>query len=464
MVQTVKKQLPKCLIELTIEVEDSMVQDATDEATKNLAKESKIPGFRPGKAPKHIIEKNFGKAAIFQKALDELLPKIYSESIQLESIEPIGQPEINIKSTEPLIVEATIPTKPIIDLGEYKKYRVKEPKMPEIEPLVQQSIDTLQRQYGTLEPVDRPIEWGDSVRIDFNLKISGIDQDQSEEDAEFIMDKNAKSSLPGFLDKLVGKKRNDSYKFSITIPKDFEVKELSSKKANYDVKIKEIKKSILPELNDEFVQTLDPQLKTVKDLKEKLHLDVAAKLESDQKTAYREEIIDFFVTKSDIEYPELLVQREIERIIDQQSNHASHTPQGFEKWLKSIGQSETEVHDALKPNAEIAVKRSLVLSEVINIEKINATTEAIEQEVNKIKLDPSYSLSPEKAKLDELINSDDFVDSLKNQILTNKAWETLEIIAAGKKQNKNADKLKIDKQSQSKTETNIKNKKQAKNK
>ena len=131
--------------------------------------------------------------------------------------------------------------------------------------------------------------------------------------------------------------------------------------------------------------------------------------------------------------------REIERIIDQQSNHASHTPQGFEKWLKSIGQSETEVHDALKPNAEIAVKRSLVLSEVINIEKINATTEAIEQEVNKIKLDPSYSLSPEKAKLDELINSDDFVDSLKNQILTNKAWETLEIIAAGKKQNKNAE-------------------------
>ena len=122
MVKTEKKELPKCLTELIIEVEDKVVQEATEITVAAMAKEAKIPGFRPGKAPKHIIEKNFGKAAIFQKALDDLLPKIYSESLIKESIEPIGQPEINIKSTEPLVIEAKIPTKPIIN-GK-KKFKI----------------------------------------------------------------------------------------------------------------------------------------------------------------------------------------------------------------------------------------------------------------------------------------------------------------------------------------------------
>ena len=159
---------------MVIEVEDKVVQEATEVTISAMAKEAKIPGFRPGKAPKHIIEKNFGKAAIFQKALDDLLPKVYSESIIKESVEPIGQHEINIKSTEPLIIEAKIPTKPIIDLGEYKKYQVTQPEMPDADPLVEQSIQNLKRQYGTLEPVDRSVEWGDSVRIDFDLKIEGV--------------------------------------------------------------------------------------------------------------------------------------------------------------------------------------------------------------------------------------------------------------------------------------------------
>ena len=220
MTKTEKKQLPKCLIELIIEVDDQAVQEATEIATAEMAKQAKIPGFRPGKAPKHIIEKNFGKAAIFQKALDDLLPKVYSESIINEKIEPIAQPEINIKSTEPLVIEAKIPTKPNIILGEYKKYKIDLPTMPDADPLVEKSIQTLKRQYGTLEPVDRPIEWGDSVRIDFELKIEGVDQIQSEEDAEFIVEKNSDSALPGFFDKLLDKERNQSYEFKINIPKD----------------------------------------------------------------------------------------------------------------------------------------------------------------------------------------------------------------------------------------------------
>tara|TARA_B100001142_G_scaffold330139_1_gene396510 strand:+ start:17085 stop:18473 length:1389 start_codon:yes stop_codon:yes gene_type:complete len=461
MVKIEKKELPKCLTELVIEVEDKVVQEATEVTISAMAKEAKIPGFRPGKAPKHIIEKNFGKAAIFQKTLDDLLPKIYSESIIKESIEPIGQPEINIKSTEPLIIEAKIPTKPIIDLGDYEKYQVKQPEMPDADPLVEQSIRTLKRQYGTLEPVDRPVEWGDSVRIDFDLKIEGVDRTQSEEDAEFVVEKESQGALPGFFDQLLGKERNQNYEFEIQIPKEFEIAELSNKKADYKIKIKEIKKSILPELDDEFVASLESGVKTVKELKEKLKTDVVAKLEEDRKSAYREDIINFFIAKSEMEFPEMLIDREIDRMIDQQSNHASHTPQGLKKWLDNIGKNENEVRDMLKETAEVSVKRSLVLSEVIDVEKISVSDEDIELEVGKIKLSSSYALNPEQAKLDEILKSEDFLVSLNNQILTNKAWELLEGIALNQKKKSKVAENKTKKTSKKNTKS-LKNKKSTK--
>jgi trigger factor len=443
MVKIQKKKLPKALMQLTLEVEDEAVQVAIAEATAELVKKSKIPGFRPGKAPKHIIEKNFGKAAIFQQALDKLLPKVYSESVKAESIEPIGQPEIDIKSTEPLVIEVKVPTKPIIKLGDYQKYTVSEPDMPAIEPLVKDSIETLRKQYSILEPVDRPIKWGDTVRIDFTLKIEGETESQSEEDAEFSVFKENNTSLPGFLDKLIDKERNKSYNFTIKIPKDFQLPELANKKAEYAVKIKEIKNQILPDVNDEFVKSLESGINNVKDLENKLHEDVKKKLESDQKTAFREEIINLFVAKSEMEFPDVLIEREIERIIDQQSNHASHTPQGFNKWLESIGKTESEVKETFYPVAETSVKRSLVLSEIINIENISASQESMELETNKVKLDPSFTMNPDKKKMEELINSDDFKSSLENQIITNLAWDRLEAIATGNKVKQ--DKVSINK-------------------
>ncbi|MBI52055.1 MAG: trigger factor [Chloroflexi bacterium] len=461
MVKTEKKELPKCLTELIIEVEEKVVQEATEVTVAQMSKEAKIPGFRPGKAPKHIIEKNFGKAAIFQKALDDLLPKVYSDAIIKESIEPIGQPEINIKSTEPLVIEAKIPTKPVINLGEYQKYQVEQPKMPDADPLVEQSIQTLKRQYGTLEPVDRPVEWGDSIRIDFDLKIEGVDKTQSEEDAEFIVEKDSQGALPGFFEQLVGKERNQDYEFTIKIPKEFEISELSNKKADYKIKVKEIKKSILPELNDEFVASLESDVKTVKDLKDKLKNDVIAKLEEDQKAAYREDIINFFIAKSEMEFPEMLIEREIDRIIDQQSNHASHTPQGLKKWLDNMGKNENEVRDMFKDTAEISVKRSLVLSEIIDLETLNVSDEDIELEIAKIKLSPSYALNPEQGKLDEILKTDDFLVSLKNQIITNKAWELLESIALNQK-NKSKTTTNKSKKTSKKNTKSLKNKKTTK--
>jgi FKBP-type peptidyl-prolyl cis-trans isomerase (trigger factor) len=186
-------------------------------------------------------------------------------------------------------------------------------------------------------------------------------------------------------------------------------------------------------VNDEFVKSLESGINNVKDLENKLHEDVKKKLESDQKTAFREEIINLFVAKSEMEFPDVLIEREIERIIDQQSNHASHTPQGFNKWLESIGKTESEVKETFYPVAETSVKRSLVLSEIINIENISASQESMELETNKVKLDPSFTMNPDKKKMEELINSDDFKSSLENQIITNLAWDRLEAIATGNK-------------------------------
>ena len=157
----------------------------------------------------------------------------------------------------------------------------------------------------------------------------------------------------------------------------------------------------------------------------------------------------------------MLIEREIDRMIDEQSNHASHTPQGLKKWLDNIGKNENEVRDMLKETAEVSVKRSLVLSEIIDVEKINVTDEDVELEIGKIKLSPSYALNPEQGKLDEILKSEDFLVSLNNQILTNKAWELLEGIALNQKKKSKVAENKTKKTSKKNTKS-LKNKKSTK--
>src|SRR5688572_14127835 len=156
------ERLPRSLIALEIEVEDERLEASMDKAVRRLSQRVRIPGFRPGKAPRQIIERTLGRPALVQEALEELLPDLYSETLQSESIEAIGQPSFELKSTEPLVVSATVPVRPTIDIKAYQALRAPRPAVESSPDAVEESLTNLRRRYATLDPVDRPVQWGDT--------------------------------------------------------------------------------------------------------------------------------------------------------------------------------------------------------------------------------------------------------------------------------------------------------------
>jgi trigger factor len=428
------ERLPRSRVALSIEVEAERLEASMERAVRRLSEKVRIPGFRPGKAPRQIVEQTVGHGALLQEALDQLLPDVYQEALDSESIEPVDQPEIELTSTEPLVVQATVPVRPSIDLRDYRTLRVPRPEPRAAEPLIEETVEGLRRRYATLEPVDRPIDWNDTVRCDVTVAVEGQDEPHEEEDAEFSVRPGGTISLPGFLDKLIGLERGGPHEFTIELPADYEAEELAGKTASYTVTIREVKEEMLPDLDDDFARSLDEGFDSVEALRERVSTQVTERLAEESNAAYRDEILDLLVAHAELDYPEVLVDREVDRLIDQQSNHASHTREGLEQWLTAVGQTEQEVRDALLDSADHAVRRALVLGELVSTEGLAVEAEAVDVEVEQMlasALGPAEaSAGPDVdleqlAQLRKLVESEENRASIQNQLLTRVALDWL---------------------------------------
>jgi trigger factor len=320
-----------------------------------------------------------------QEALDDLMPGLYEETLESEEIDAIAQPEFELESIEPLIVNAKVPVRPTIELNDYKSLRAPREEVVATDEQVEESITNLRRRFATLEPADRAVDWGDTVRADVTVSVDGQGDPHMEEDAEFRVTKDAAISLPGFLDELIGLERGGPYDFTFNLPEDFDAQDIAGKTASYTVKIHEVKQEVLPELDDDFAKSLDEDgVETVEALHTRMRESVQEQLDADAKATYQDEILDLLLATAELDYPEVLVEQDIHRLIDQLSNHASHTQEDLDRWLTLIGKTEQEVRDEQRPQAEKGVQRMLVLSELIKAESIEVPDSEVDDEIDKM--------------------------------------------------------------------------------
>ena len=167
------ERLPRSLVALTIEVEEGRLEASMSKAVQRVSEQVKIPGFRPGKAPRAIVERTVGRPALLQEALDQLLPDLYREAIESEAIEAIGEPEFELESMEPVVVHAKVPVRPTVELNDYRSLRAPRPEEKATPEQVEESLTALRQRFATLEPVDRAAQWGDSVRADVRVVVEG---------------------------------------------------------------------------------------------------------------------------------------------------------------------------------------------------------------------------------------------------------------------------------------------------
>jgi trigger factor len=409
---------------MTIEVEPERLDAAREKALRKLSPRAKVPGFRAGKAPVAMVRRYFGEERILDEALDVLVPVVYREAVEAdESIDPIARPRLVVETTEPLVVKATIPVRPTVALGDYQAIRVKVEPIVVEESRVEETLQLLRKRGATLEPIERELAWNDVARFDVNGTVGDEPLvTQQEVEVQFVEDRDV--LFPGFEEALLGHKKGDVVEFDLLVPEDAMSDKFAGKTARFTVTITETKEEILPELDDEFTKQLGEGYETVDALRDRIREDIRKNLEEQQNNRYHDEILNEMVDRATIEYPPVMVDVEVDRMLHEQAGHIEQG-QDLERYLAGIGKTEEEVRAEMRPIADIRLRRSLVLSQVTGVEDIQAADEEIDAEIDKM----TASAGAQGQQLRQMFSTDDARATIRRNLLTRKALERLVEIA-----------------------------------
>jgi trigger factor len=418
------ERIPQSQIVLEIEVERERVEKSLNAAYQRLVQRANVPGFRKGKAPRAMLERHLGRDALLQEALDHLIPEVYREAVEEQDIEPIELPQLEMVSTEPLVMKATVPVRPTIELGDYRSLR--EPREPVVVPeeQVDEALEALRHRYANLEPVERPIQWGDFIGVDMLITVGNrrvVDQ----KDVEFPLREGATVYLPGFAEKLVGLGKGQEAEFQVSIPQDYGDSGLAGKDCTCRVKVHEIKEEKLPPLDDSFARQVGEGFPNLQALRDRLASDLRETEEQAAMERYRTKVISVLEENARLEYPPVLVEKEIDRLLREQAG-----PRGdgdVERYLQRVGKSEEELREEMRPLAERRLRRSLLLSKVAEVENIEVDDSEVEQEIERM----ASGAGQQAEEVRRLFDNPGGRDAIQGSLLTRKTWERLTSIVSG---------------------------------
>ncbi|HEY82970.1 MAG TPA: trigger factor [Dehalococcoidia bacterium] len=408
---------------LTIEMEPAEVEKSLAEAYRRLVKKTNIPGFRKGKAPREVLERYLGKESFMEDALSHLVPQAYEQALKEQQIEAIAQPHIELIQTDPVIFKATVPLMPVVKLGDYHHIQVAPEPVEVTDDRVDAVIERLRHQNATWEPVDRAADFGDLVVLDIESHVGG-EPFINQKGAQYQLVRDSTYPVPGFSHQLAGMKKGEEKEFKLQLPADFPEK-LREKEASFKVRVAEIKEEILPELNDEFARQLGPELKTVAALKEEVATNLKLRAEEKARMDFEEKVIDAVVDQAQVEFPPILVEAEIHRLIDEQSRRFQIQGGSLEEYLESTNKTEEQLHEELYPIAVRRVTRSLVLGKVAEEEKIEVEESEIDAEIENM----VSNAGENKEALWRALGSPRSRESIRQILLTRKTINRLVEIA-----------------------------------
>ena len=411
---------------LTIEMEPTEVEDALEKSYYRLVKKTNIPGFRKGKAPRAILEGYIGKESFFQDALNHLLPQAYERAIKEQEIDAFAQPQIEVTQTEPVVFKATVPLRPTVKLGDYHSINLTPEPVELTEDSVKAVMERLRHQQAIWEPVERPVDFDDLVVLDIESSIEG-ESFINQQGMQYWVRRDAPFPAPGFADQLSGMKKGDDKEFSLQIPSDYPRSELAGKESRFKVTVTEIKQERLPELDDELAKQINPEFETLGILREKVSTDLRQQAEQKAKLDFEEKVIQQVVDLAQVEFPPVLVEMEVDRLINEQSRRLQMGGQGLEDYLKSVNKTEAELREEIKPVATKRVTHSLVLGEVVEAEKIEVSDPEIDAEIEEI----IKSSAKDKDEMQKFLKTPQSRESIKNLLITRKTIQRLVEIAEG---------------------------------
>ena len=378
------KNVDQHVVELTIEVPAADVAAGIKAAVKRIASQVNVPGFRKGKAPRNVIEMNYGKEAVLNEAYDFLVNQNYTAALQENKIVPVSQPEIEqvqFEEGKDLIFKATVTKRPDVKLGDYKGLDAKKEEAKVTDEQIQDQLKNIAEQQAEMVVADKDakVEQGDFAVIDFKGTVDGKAFDGGE-GKSYPLQIGSGNFIPGFEDQLVGAKAGDVVTVKVTFPEDYFVADLAGKEAEFATHIHDIKRKQLPELNDEFAKA-NSSYETIEELKADLRKKMEEDAERRAVDAYNGELIKTAVENADVDIPEVMVADRVEQMIQELAMSMEGRGLKLEDYLKFSNKTVEELREEYKETAAENVRTDLVLDAIAVEEKIEVTPDDMNREI-----------------------------------------------------------------------------------
>ena len=370
-----------------------------DQAFKRAVKRVNAPGFRKGKLPRAVFNKMYGEEALFQDAVDFVLPAAYTKAIDELEVSPLAMPDIDVKEIskeEGVKFEAVVTVKPNVELGEYKNLGLEKDSVEVTDADVEERLDSLLSRQAEWQIKEGESKKGDIVVIDFK----GFIGDEAFEGGEakgYELELGSGAFIPGFEEQLEGKVAPVDTEVNVTFPENYQVADLAGKDARFEVTVHDVKEKVLPELTDEFVKEFSKEAaSTVAEYKEKLKEEIKLEKENLAEKSYSDKVISTAVENAKVSVPEKLVEQEVNSMFEQFTGNLSRQGLSFDLYEQFTGKGEADLKAEMKSDAENKIKTSFVLGEIAEVEKVEVTDADIDAEVKE--LATMYNMTEEGIK------------------------------------------------------------------
>ena len=408
---------------LTIELAPEEVEPYLDRAYRGVVQRANIPGFRKGKAPRRIVEQLYGREYLLNEAMDFMLPEVTGKAVDEAGLDLGGMPSISLEQLDPVTVTATVPLTPAVDLGSYLDVRVPKEQVRITKARVDEELERLRMETAPWVPVELPVELDDLI----NVTVQGWADDAeiiNQEQADFVARREQRVPAPGFSEALVGMKEFDTREFTLDVPEDAEYPEVAGKQCRFVVTLHNVKRRRPARLDDEFAKGVGPGYDSLAELTEKTKEELGQQQEMMATTKHQNDTLQKVLDGTIIDLSPLIVDHETEHVLhdyEEALRTGRMSAEQYRQYLMWAGKSAEEVREESRAEAEVRIKRSLILEKVTDNQGLEMSDEELTAEIEAL----ASGANTDAETVRQQLEKESQLESLRRMLLNRKAIDFL---------------------------------------
>ena len=415
-------------VTLTISMEPGDLEPFLNRSYRRVVSRLQIPGFRPGKAPRSVVENHVGRVALVQEALEFMIPESLDQVLREQDIKAFSDPDLEVLELEPVSFKAVVPLEPEVDLGEISALSVERPEVEISQEDVDQVLEELRYEAAPWEPVERPVAFGDLVTLNVKGNIAG-EQVVDDEGIDFIPQQDNEQPLPGFSIYLEGMTEGQDKEFTLAVPDDYPQQSYAGLECRFQVDVISIKEKQLPELDDEFAKGVRDGYESLEALSTSIRERLTESAEYTAQRQLEQSILEELRNQATIQASSLIYQRELDSMYDDRERSLRNQRLNMDTYLEYMGQTAEELREQLRPQAEERLHTFLVIRKFADQEGIEVGPEEVDEEIDRL---ISFSATESEGPMRQALNTDSSRDSIRTNLLQRKTTARLaEIVGVG---------------------------------